>query len=115
MGGAKKTTRITKERLLNAVPGSAGLIGIIAKKAKCSRESVRLKVQEFPELAEAIKIECDTAVDEVENQLFRRAKSGSFNHIRLFLQAKAKDRGYVERKEHSGEITVRITAEEANF
>lgn len=91
--------KITKKGMMEAIPGSAGILANIARKIGCDRSAVHAYVKKNPEFKELIRQEDEQVNDLAEAKLITKLNEGDMNAIKFRLMTKAKDRGYVERRE----------------
>lgn len=97
-----KRTSITKEELIEAIPGSKGLLLNLERKLGCTRSCISKMLEQYPEIKQELQDEMEREKDEVLNNLIEDAKSGDRASRKLFLEAQARDRGYGEKVEISG-------------
>lgn len=97
-----KRTSITKEELIEAIPGSKGLLLNIEKQLGCTRSCITKMLEQYPEIKQELEDEMEREKDEVLNNLIEDAKSGDKASRKLFLEAQARDRGYGEKLEVTG-------------
>lgn len=93
---------ITAQEAIEAAQGSKGIITVIARKLGCSRSHVYNLMKMFPDFAVAIKDERESMKDFAESKLYQQVDNGNMTAIIFYLKTQAKDRGYIERQEHSG-------------
>ena len=63
----------TEEALLEAVPGSKGIIGHIAKRLGCEQGTVNRAIKRYPKFKKALSDEREVFIDELEGQLAKNA------------------------------------------
>ena len=85
-----------------AIRSTGGFISQAAKVLGITRQSVWDRIERHPQLQEALKDVKETYLDLAESQLIRAMKLGERWAIKYYLNTQGKDRGYVERHEHTG-------------
>lgn len=110
--GAKMLSwdNIDKEKLMDIVSRSTGLIKPIAQYLGISRQAIYKWMREHPELKEAIDDAREDTLDIIESKVFRNAFDGSERAQEFILRTLGKKRGYSEKTEI--EATVDATVEE---
>lgn len=92
----------TPAEILSVIEPNYGLRTQIANRLGCSLQTVRRYAKEFPEIQEALANQDDRVNDLAELSLIRAIIKGEAWAVCFRLKTRAKDRGYVERKEVSG-------------
>jgi|SRR3989304_3472124 len=92
------TEQFTEEILLEAVPGSKGIIGHVASRVGCKRLTVTKALKKYPRFRAAFSDEREAYVDELEGELAKRVEKGDLTSIIFGLKCLGKKRGYVERE-----------------
>jgi len=100
----KKRTRINKNKLIEAIPGSNGVVTYIARRLGCSEAGLRYLIKKKKKVKEAYNQELESALDNVELKMFKLIGEGSEGLIKFYLAKKGKDRGYGEEN-HKLDIT----------
>ncbi len=93
----------TAKRIIEAIRDSHGLLTIAAKRAGLGYMTVYRYVHEFPSVAQAAKDAKEAMLDFAEAKLYQKIKDGDNACLIFYLKCQAKDRGYVERQEVTGE------------
>jgi hypothetical protein len=113
-----------KERALNALSKSLGVVSEACKVANMPRSTFYLWIENDPEFAKAVEDIREESIDFVESKLFERIKGYEHNEDKIFLsegepviiptkkhyppsekliefylKTKAKNRGYVEKQQ----------------
>jgi hypothetical protein len=96
--------RPSDEALHQAIKGSGGIIGVIAKKAGVCRESIYRWRKESKQLEQWIQEEREGVLDLAEVKLIKLIEKEDGPSVRFYLQTMGKNRGYVKRTELEGEI-----------
>ena len=91
-----KPIKITKKKILNAIPGTEGVLKRIAERIGCDRTVLWKKLKQWPELNEVIEQERETVKDTVELAIYKAIKAGNTAMIIYYAKTKMKDRGYSE-------------------
>lgn len=99
----KKLTRTDtkKKAMIAAFEKSLGIVTSACKMAEVSRETHYKWLREDDKYAEAVQSVSEQAKDFVETKLFEQIRNGNVSSIIFYCKTKMKDRGYVERTEHS--------------
>jgi hypothetical protein len=95
------------------IPGSAGIITIIARRVGCSWNTAQKFITEYPTVAAAYKAECESPKDTAESVVIRNIQLAAKQQqeadapvdstdAKWYLTMKAKDRGYSTRQEITG-------------
>ena len=90
------------EQIIAALGESHGMIAPAARSLGCSRDTIRRYLAEQAEIAQAIADEREATTDLAENKLRDAIIRGEAWAICFYLKCIAKDRGYVERAELTG-------------
>ena len=91
--------RMTKQELLDAIPGCLGINANVYRKLNISR-SVFLKYrQKWPEVQQAMDEELNHGIDFAENKLMQLIQQGDFKAISFFLERKGANRGWGQNRE----------------
>ena len=97
-----KSTTHTPQQVIEAIGGTGGIKSTIARRLDVSRWTVDNYLKRWKSVQEAYDEEREKIVDMAETKLLEKIKSGDYPAIRFFLMTQAKERGYVERQEHTG-------------
>lgn len=119
-----KTNQYRAAQFIKAIPGSGGIITVIADRVGCHRQTAKKYIEGMATVKRAYEAEKEGIADVAESVLIQNIRLAlkeqqatkkpvdSFD-ARWYLQRKAKDRGYTERTELTGaegeEITVKLT------
>jgi len=93
---ARKLT-ITKVR--NAIPGTQGIINLIATKCDIHRKNLYNFLEKHPQLREDIEHEKEQLIDIAEGHLSLKVRKGDLAACRFLLSTKGKKRGYTTKQE----------------
>lgn len=92
--------QFTAQQFIEAIPGTGGVISLIAKKIPCTWHTAARYIANFPTIQQAYNDEVESILDMAEAQLFNAVKGGDFPAIKYLLSTKGKKRGYYEKQEH---------------
>lgn len=115
--GRDKPHRFTVDQVATALRVARGNLSGAARALQCDRQTVYGYIADHPEL-EAVRAEgTELRLDLAENALDRAVAQGEAWAVCFLLKTIGRRRGYVERQEveHSGAITVQLTATEAKI
>lgn len=101
MGRQRKAQvpRFTKDDFMKAIPGSNGVISVVAGRVGCSRRTVYNAINGDPEIKQALYDAREELKDMAESVLFTMIKERNITALIFYLKTQARDRGYVERQE----------------
>lgn len=97
--------KITKEQVLNAIKGSAGIITTIQKRLSAEIEHnvswpcTKEYTEKWAETREAMEGERQTTLDVAEGTIVKEIYNNNPEMAKWYLKMKGKDRGYVETQE----------------
>ena len=101
--------KVTNEMLISAIKGSAGNVQVIldrirdAYKISISRQAVEQRKKNDEEIAKAFYEEREHTKDFVENAFLKKVRDGNVTAMIFYLKTQCKDRGYLERREITGQ------------
>ena len=95
--------KFTAESIAQALIKAKGFISVAAKNLGCSPNTVRNYIKRYTTAKQAVFDAREEMKDFAESKLFSGINDGNITAIIFFLKTQAKDRGYVERHEHTGE------------
>lgn len=87
---------------IRALENTGGIIKNAAEAIGCSRQTVYNAIQTYPSVARALDEEREKLKDLVEERLIDQIQQGNMTAIIWYSKTQMKDRGYVERHEHTG-------------
>lgn len=90
----KKDTEKTKEKLLQALERSLGIVTPACKEVGISRNTFYTYYKEDPDFKAAVDDINEVTLDFAENQLLKKIKEGSERSILFYMKYKARKRGY---------------------
>lgn len=94
--------RIVRKELIAALESCGGNQSRAAEALGVNRAAVCQQLKRFPELRTILEQSVERRVDTIEDKLYSLCLEGDTRAITLFLKAKGKARGYVDRQEISG-------------
>lgn len=100
------STKIKREKFLEAYEKSLGIVSTACKIAGISRKLYYEWVKNDEEFAEKIKHIEDKQIDFVESKLLENVNNNDTTAIIFFLKTKGRSRGYSERTEISGTLQI---------
>jgi hypothetical protein len=86
------------EQVLKAIPGSLGIIGVIAKRLGVDRSLILDYHTKYPEVAKAIQDEEEGKKDLIESAFIDLVNEGNERAILFGMKTLCKDRGYNENQ-----------------
>jgi hypothetical protein len=95
--------RFTKNAVLSAIKGSGGIVSNVANRLNCSWVSARKYIDVWPETKQAYEEEKEAILDLCESVLYSSIKNGDTQSAKWVLATKGKERGFIERREVTGE------------
>lgn len=96
------TELFTAEQFIKAIPGTGGIVSLIAKKVGCTWHTARKYIDRYATVQQAWRDECEAVLDLAETQAIGAIRKGDPQMVRWYLATKGKQRGYTERQETSG-------------
>lgn len=100
--GNKKPT-FTQDRIFTALKNNNGRRYLAARELGCHTKTIERAAKKYAEIQELLKQYRGERVDTIEDVLWKKAAAGEPWAVCFFLKTQAKDRGYTERYEHTGE------------
>lgn len=94
--------RFTAEQVADALAHCHGLVYLAAKRLNCEPETIQNYCKRHPSVQAVKEAQRGQMVDLAEQKLLESIKHGEAWGISLCLKTLGKDRGYVERQEHTG-------------
>jgi len=98
--------RYTIAQVKDALERADGVRKQAARYLGCSRETVDRYVRKHPELNDRLHGITEELVDLAETQLHRQVREGKWAAIKFVLETKGAERGWVTKRETSGEMTI---------
>ena len=97
-----KKTLHNAEQVIEAIRGTGGIKATIARRLDVSRWTVDNYLSRWATVQQAYDEECESVKDLAETNLIQEIRDRNFQAIKYYLSTKAKERGYIERQEHTG-------------
>ena len=94
--------QFTVQQMIDACPGTGGIMAVVAKKLECSRSTIARRAKRHPTLQRALDDADEEATDLAEAKAIKLINAEYWPAIRDRLRTKGKDRGYTERREVAG-------------
>ena len=94
--------RYTAKQVANALTETKGMMFIAAQRLGCSMQTIRNYCERYPSVREVVDAQRGQMVDLAKLKLWQSIQNGEAWGITLCLKTIGKDRGYVERQEHTG-------------
>jgi len=91
---SKHQPEVYKEKLLQALEKSLGIVTPACKDVGISRDRFYTYYNDDPEFKKAVDDIQNIQLDFVENQLFRKIKEGSERSILFYMKHRGRGRGY---------------------
>ena len=100
----------TKKALLKSLEKSLGVVTTACKQVGVDRTTFYRYYKEDKEFKKQVDDLSNVAKDFVESQLFKQIQDGVPTSTIFYLKTKAKDRGYIERREYdlSGSVKSKL-------
>ena len=100
----------TKKALLESLEKSLGVVTTACKQVGIDRTTFYRYCKEDKEFKKQVDDLSNVAKDFVESQLFKQIQDGIPTSTIFYLKTKAKDRGYIERREYdlSGSVKSKL-------
>lgn len=118
MSMASKLTDKHKQ-LIEVFAKKAGNISATCSALGISRQTYYRWIKEIPELEEAVTNAQEALIDNVETKLLSLINDGNLQAVLFFLRTKGRERGYIERVEHTGnnggkiDVTIEVLGNES--
>lgn len=96
-------TRIKRQRFVDAVAASGGIVSEVSRRLNVSRQAVYKRLQD-PEFKAMLDEAREVALDRAESKLQEKILEGDVSAIKFYLQTIGKHRGYTTRAEISADV-----------
>ena len=93
----QERTTIAKQRMVDAMQSSLGIVTTACQVAEVSRSQHYEWMQTDPEYANKIKAVTEMCHDFVESSLFQQIKDGSTTATIFYMKCRMRERGYIEK------------------
>ena len=95
--------RYTAKEVADALTETKGMMFIAAQRLGCTMQTIRNYCERHASVREVVEAQRGQMVDLAELKLWQSIQNGEAWGITLCLKTIGKDRGYVERQEHTGQ------------
>lgn len=106
----RKKERFTVDQIAEALRASRGFISAAARRLACGTTTIYEYIDRHPELSQVRRDAREEQKDIAEIALAKAVQEGQAWAVCFYLKTQAKDRGYVQRSEHSGPDGVALPA-----
>ena len=93
---------LTAEKMIAALEKANGYVSAACHDLGCSRQHWYNKLKTYPTVIAAAEAIREKRTDYVESKMMKLIEAENPTMIIFYLKTQAKDRGYVERWEHTG-------------
>ncbi len=80
------------KQFIEAIPGTGGIIAVIAKRVGCDWHTAKKYVTEYPTIKQAYDNECEVLADLAESILIKSIKAGDTADAKWFLSRIRRDK-----------------------
>jgi predicted transcriptional regulator len=103
MRGQRKRPPIKISEIANALKKTHGLITPAAEMLGVTQQAISARIKASPELQKVLDETIVKITDKCEAGLFKHIKNGNLTAQIFYLKTKGRDRGYIERREVTGQ------------
>jgi hypothetical protein len=96
---------ISKEELLKAIDGSAGIVNTIANRLNCHWKTAKSHIEKHPEALELMQAEKEKNIDKAESVIMQALDDMDIQTAKWYLATIGKARGYAE---NSNNVTIHV-------
>ena len=97
-----RVEKYTAQQVIDAIPGTGGIIELIAQKLGCDRVTIWRYSQRYATVKQALAQADESVTDLAEAKAIKLINAEYWPAIVHRLNTKGKARGYTERHEHTG-------------
>ena len=97
-----KTEQFTAQQVADALAQAKGFVSVAARNLNCADRTVRNYIERYAQCKQAVTDARESMIDMAEGKLYQNIANNDTTSIIFFLKTQAKQRGYVERHEHTG-------------
>lgn len=94
--------KFTSDQIALALRETKGMVTVAARKLGCSHNTIYKYAEKHQNVKDALREERQLMGDIAELALFKAIQNGEMSAIIFYLKTQCKDRGYIERHEHTG-------------
>ena len=109
--------KIKKEKVLEAIEGSAGIVLTVAHRLNCTWYTAQSLINRWNETKKAFGAETEKILDLAEGQVFNAVKEGDIATAKWVLARKGRQRGYEEtptiRLDSSDPLNINFTGNDS--
>jgi hypothetical protein len=98
----------THQQIIDALEACKGLVYIAARRLGCDPKTIKKRIREVPEVAEAQRNAKGYLKDVTEAQIIKAINEGQPWAIKFFAATQMRDRGYGDRLDHGGSVELTI-------
>ena len=98
----RRRSKISRQAYEDSITRRHGNISNVARELGITRQAVYSALKRWPDLRVVLEDVRETLLDELEDRLMQRARSGDLRAITFFLRTQGKERGWTERSELTG-------------
>lgn len=102
----RRFSSISDETYIKAIYEAKGIKSVVANLLGVNISGVYTRINNSPELQEAVRLASEGFKDVAETKLFELVEAGDFQAIKFYLSTRARDRGYGNKVEISGTTDV---------
>ena len=88
---------MTKQEVMKAVKGSAGIVSTVAKRLDCDWHTAKKHINKHAETKLAMQAEKEINIDVAEMHIVKALREGDLQIVKWYLSTIGKDRGYTEK------------------
>ena len=86
------------QQFIDAIPGTGGIIAIIAKKVGCNWQTAKKYITTYPTVVSAYRDECESGIDMAESVVMKSIQNGDIKTAKWLLERRRKQ-VYATRQE----------------
>ena len=88
--------KYTAQQFISAIPGSGGIVSIIADRVGCAWNTARKYIDKHPTVRVAYNAECEKVLDAAESVILGKIKEKDEQIAKWYLTMKGRRRGYAQ-------------------
>jgi transposase len=94
--------KLTTDQVIAALHETRGMVTVAARRLGVATNTVKRYIRKYKSVQESLEEERERTIDIAELKLFEAIQDGQPWAISMLLKTIGKNRGYVERQEHTG-------------
>lgn len=110
--------RYTDTQIIKALQDTKGMVYVAAQRLGCSPDTIKARLAKSQKIRAVAEAERGKMGDTAELKLIQAIQAGQPWAVTFYLKTQAKDRGYTERMEVTGndgtDITIRVVYDDAD-